>query len=412
MLGRESIAAQAPATRLPGWHSIQVEQEVIDHNVREGAEQVDAQIQDNADDVFLAKFFSDNQDQFVEKIGEEGDDLNPPSVENIGEEDYDPDYIVDEDYLDDDVEVDMQHFKASVDMEEDDDINDDDNVDEMEEGVEIDMEDFDSDSDKECPLKDRNGDYTAQYGLLRDYCDELLRSNPGSIVKIDVETECNPATSTRQFKRIYICFAAMKRIFKACGRDLIGLDGCFMKEPFPGQILTAVGVDSNNGIYPVAYAIVEAETISSWTWFLNCLGDDLDLYSNSNFTFISDRQKGIIPALSKVFPAAEHRFLRTQDVGLHQWLKEIPANYWSKSHFSGRAKCDILLNNLCEVFNRHLVGGRDKPIITCLEYIREYMMKRIVALHKVVMLLAFDTQSIKVIVEGILSTSLLHPVIC
>ncbi|GJS23619.1 hypothetical protein Tco_0452251 [Tanacetum coccineum] len=28
------------------------------------------------------------------------------------------------------------------------------------------------------------------------------------------------------------------------------LDGCFMKGPYPDQILTTVGVDANNGIYP------------------------------------------------------------------------------------------------------------------------------------------------------------------
>jgi hypothetical protein len=50
----------------------------------------------------------------------------------------------------------------------------------------------------------------------------------------------------------------------------------------------------------------------------------------------------------------------------------------------GQAETDILLNNLCEVFNRQLVEGRDKPIITCLEYIREYMMKRIVVVHKLI----------------------------
>jgi hypothetical protein len=39
---------------------------------------------------------------------------------------------------------------------------------------------------------------------------------------------------------------------------------------------------------------------------------------------------------------------------------------------------------MCEVFNRQLVGGRDKPVITCLEFIREYLMKRIVAVHKMI----------------------------
>ena len=51
---------------------------------------------------------------------------------------------------------------------------------------------------------------------------------------------------------------------------------------------------------------------------------------------------------------------------------------------AGRAKCDMLLNNHCEVFNKQLVQGRDKPIITCLEQIREYLMKRIVVVHRMI----------------------------
>lgn len=39
---------------------------------------------------------------------------------------------------------------------------------------------------------------------------------------------------------------------------------------------------------------------------------------------------------------------------------------------------------MCEVFNRQLIGGRDKPIITALEYCREYLMKRLVIVQKVI----------------------------
>ncbi|GKF59435.1 reverse transcriptase domain-containing protein, partial [Tanacetum coccineum] len=74
-------------------------------------------------------------------------------------------------------------------------------------------------------------------------------------------------------------------------RDLLDLDGAFMKGPFPGQVLVAVILDSNNGIYPLAYALFEVESKSSWCWFLQCLGDDIDLHPNSNFAYISDRQK-------------------------------------------------------------------------------------------------------------------------
>lgn len=135
------------------------------------------------------------------------------------------------------------------------------------------------------------GDYTKQYAQLRDYLIELQKQNPDTTVRIDLERPNDPTVLERKFKRVYICLGALKEGFKKGKRDLLGLDGCFLSGPFPGQVLTAVGVDPNNGIYPLAYAIVEAETKESWKWFLDWLGDDLNLFSNSNFTFITDRQK-------------------------------------------------------------------------------------------------------------------------
>lgn len=144
---------------------------------------------------------------------------------------------------------------------------------------------------KQLAQKHVYGDYEKQYSLLRDYVLELQQCNPGTTVKIDVYSEPNANLETRMFKRIYVCLGALKLGFKAGLRDFLGFDGAFMKGPYPGQVLTAVGLDSNNGIYPLAYAIVEAENKSSWSWFLECLGEDLELSTNSNFTFISDRQK-------------------------------------------------------------------------------------------------------------------------
>jgi hypothetical protein len=119
----------------------------------------------------------------------------------------------------------------------------------------------------------------------------LVNQNPGTTVRIDVQIEPNPASSTRTFKRVYVCLGAMKQGFKACGRDFLGLDGFSMSGPFPGQLLTAVGIDANNGIYPVAYAVVDALNKATWCWFLKLLGEDLGIETNCKFTFISDRQK-------------------------------------------------------------------------------------------------------------------------
>ncbi|XP_023735921.1 uncharacterized protein LOC111883830 [Lactuca sativa] len=235
-------------------------------------------------------------------------------------------------------------------------------------------------------------DYQVQYGFLRDYVLELLNTNPGTTVRIDVYPETSLSITTRTFRRIYVCLGALKLGFKSGLRDFLGLD------------------------------VVETKSTSSWTWFLELLGEDLDLGANSNFTFIFDRQKGIIPTMEKVFPSAKHRFylrhiqenmkkqwkgkdlsdqlwgcgrattvnhfnrvmdeLKKINEEAHAWVCKIPANTWAKSHFSGRAHTDCLLNNLCEVFNSKLDEGWDKPFISCLEYIRVYLMKRLCVVQK------------------------------
>nr|KAJ0199185.1 hypothetical protein LSAT_V11C600340960 [Lactuca sativa] len=236
-------------------------------------------------------------------------------------------------------------------------------------------------------LESIRGDFVAQYSCLRDYLQlqEVQSRNPNTTVKLQVQSEPCYASETRVFEQVYICLGPLKSRFAAGKRDLLGLDGAFMKGPYHGMILTAVGLDGNNCTYPLAYAVVEAENFNSWTWFLTNLGDDLGLYANSNFTFISDRQKGLLPALEKLFPAAEHRHcLRHLHENMkRKWRgKEFKDCLWNCAtcttipqfnsameelkKLNGRAHCDALLNNMCESLNSKIVKGRDKPIISCL----------------------------------------------
>lgn len=69
----------------------------------------------------------------------------------------------------------------------------------------------------------------------------------------------------------------MKAGWKAGCRPLIGLDGCFLKTVIGGQLLSAVGRDENNQMFPICYAVVESENTDSWRWFITLLKDDLDL---------------------------------------------------------------------------------------------------------------------------------------
>ncbi|XP_058741093.1 uncharacterized protein LOC131613441 [Vicia villosa] len=93
-----------------------------------------------------------------------------------------------------------------------------------------------------------------QFNHLRSYAQELLKSNPRSTCVI----RCSPSTEGPVFERIYVCLEACKYGFAMYCRPLIGLDACFLKGDFGGQLMAAVGRDGNNRIFPIAYAVVEA----------------------------------------------------------------------------------------------------------------------------------------------------------
>lgn len=140
------------------------------------------------------------------------------------------------------------------------------------------------------------GSHKEQYAKLWDYSIELRRSNPGSTIKMDVrgfnvgdvEAERAGVRKNPTFERLYICFGACKRGFAAC-RPVIGIDGCHLKGPYGGILLTAVGRDPNEEYFPIAFAVVEAENKNSWAWFINLLLGDLG--TSRRYTFTSDQQK-------------------------------------------------------------------------------------------------------------------------
>ncbi|GJV64691.1 hypothetical protein Tco_1475519 [Tanacetum coccineum] len=48
--------------------------------------------------------------------------------------------------------------------------------------------------------------------------------------------------------------------------------------PSVGEILTAIGRDANDHVYLVAWAVINVKNKDNWRWFLDLLGDDLDMY--------------------------------------------------------------------------------------------------------------------------------------
>lgn len=216
---------------------------------------------------------------------------------------------------------------------------------------------------------------------------------------------------------------AQKDGFLAGCRPIIGLDGCHLKGIFGGQLLSVIGRDGNDNMYPIVVALVEIECKTSWSWFLQELMSDIESVEEMGWTFLSDREKGFVKTFAKLYPTADHRyclrhmysnfktkyngcvlkdlFWKAASTGnVHEfnywmkkieeadpktrnkktaveWLRGTDPTLWARSYFSPRSKCDILVNNLSESFNSYILEARELPIISMFEWIRRKLMQRI-----------------------------------
>ncbi|KAL7602969.1 hypothetical protein Lser_V15G16880 [Lactuca serriola] len=208
---------------------------------------------------------------------------------------------------------------------------------------------------KKYALKLVEGNLVEHYGKLWSYGHEILRTNHGSTVKLDME---DGPDGKQYFSKFYCCFQGVKQGWIEGCRRVIGLDGCFLKGVCKGELLYAIRRDANDKIYPITWAVVNVENKQNWKWFLELLIDDLHLNLGNGFSLMSDQHKGLIEAVKELLPYVQHR----------QCARHICQNLQKRF---------TVENGFSESFNAIIVDARKKPMITMLEEIRLYMMDRI-----------------------------------
>ncbi|XP_024011405.1 uncharacterized protein LOC112086665 [Eutrema salsugineum] len=219
-------------------------------------------------------------------------------------------------------------------------------------------------------------EYNLQFARLRDYAAELIDSNKGSTVVI--ETLKN-AEGKEEFNRFYVCFDVIKTTCKETCRPLVGLDGTFIKHKIKGQLLVALRRDADNGIYPIAWAVVQAENTDNWTWFVQKIKHDLTLNDGDGFIMISDRHRGLIAAVKLELPKIEHRMCvrHIYDNIKKNHGKKTKPRTWCRAFYKMGNYCEDVENNSTESFNNTIKKARELPFVPMLEMVRRLAMARI-----------------------------------
>ncbi|XP_021727154.1 uncharacterized protein LOC110694285 [Chenopodium quinoa] len=239
----------------------------------------------------------------------------------------------------------------------------------------------------------------------------LKQSNPGIVVvwKHKALVDDVYYSNMEVFERVFWTFGPCVEGFKHC-MSVICIDGTHLYGKFKGTLLVATGVDANFQVFPLAFALVEGENISSWSWFLGCIR--VHVTQRDGLCVISDRHAGIIavmndPNVGFTEPRAYHRFyvrhlasnLKTHvrrndmrdmfkvaayqrqerklvaDMSLIgqactkaiQYIVQVPLPMWSLFHDVGR-RYGICTTNFSETFNNVLKGARFLPIMSLVEF--------------------------------------------
>ncbi|KAG9449298.1 hypothetical protein H6P81_009263 [Aristolochia fimbriata] len=157
------------------------------------------------------------------------------------------------------------------------------------------------------------GGLDESYDFLHKFLNEVKETNPKSMHVLCGEQ----VGDKRMFKSVFWAFGPSINGFRYC-RPVICLDGICLEGKDPSYLFMASTLDGDKGLFPLAFAIVESESETTWEWFLTCL-DQFVVCGMKPLTFISDCHEDLIGAIQNRFPPPHyfHRFC----------LKHLPARF-------------------------------------------------------------------------------------
>ena len=116
------------------------------------------------------------------------------------------------------------------------------------------------------------GDWQESYNELPRWLNYMRQFTPGYHKVITHEYKQHGVVDPRFriFDRVFWTFKQCCDAFNFC-KPVIQIDGTFLYGKYDGTLLIATTQDGNSNILPIAFAIVEKESGSSWSWFLQMI---------------------------------------------------------------------------------------------------------------------------------------------
>jgi hypothetical protein len=155
---------------------------------------------------------------------------------------------------------------------------------------------------KQALIKELDGDEAEAFAKILALCERIQAADVDNYVFVSWSNG-----NSGKFQAIFIALASTRNAqWYFC--PFIGLDGAHTKSRYRMQLLVACGIDANNRVLPLAWALVLIENKHWWTWFYLHLKQAFNIDTKDDFIFMSDREKGLDLAVEKVFLKAKHSY--------------------------------------------------------------------------------------------------------
>ena len=141
------------------------------------------------------------------------------------------------------------------------------------------------------------GGWEESYGELPVWLKHMQSFSPGSYYQIlhdDYYVGNNCIREFRQFHRVFWSYKQCADAFKYC-KPILQIDGTHLYGRYRGTLLIATTQDGNGNVLPIAFAIVEGETLPAWSWFLSNIR--MHVTDKQGICLISDRHRSIKSAI-------------------------------------------------------------------------------------------------------------------